>query len=439
MTAQTFDQDISFCDIALCERCQTPVEANIAVAHGSVVLTTDCPSHGKLSRVLEANSEFFGLQLQAQQTPGLEQLRWAGLGSIQIGIAQQPLAVTFEVTDDCDLTCSTCIANSFAGAGNFKPLPVLYKMMKLAVTKGGFPSTALISGGEPTMHPEIEMIIEHAFIEGFDHVVLVTNGKRISEDRKFVRRLKENFSQLEVFLQFDSVNPTVLTQIRGSDLRKLRLSALSQLTEAEIATTLVCVVASGASEDGIGEVIEQFSTVRNVKGINLQPLRVSGRHANTESVLSSDCSPSVGKLVEALERVVGFVKPNDIVPHPASPGMVACGYWSRSRGFVSRTAETVSSHSDGKVLSLFTVPKENDEDIFRLTIVNYQDRFSFRKSLTGQDPIFVVTPNFRLVPLDLYYMFGEPLGTCLGRSSWKLPFDSQFVISSSQSESQKCH
>jgi hypothetical protein len=256
------------------------------------------------------------------------------------------------------------------------------------------------------MHRDLEQVIEHAYAVGFESVILISNGMRFAEENDFAKRLKGRFPNLEVFLQFDSTNPNVLIEIRGSDMSSLRIAALHALAEAELYTTLVCVVTSGLCTKEIGSVIEEFSTVPTIRGINLQPLRVSGRHENEQ--LGVDCAPSTGELVSVLHDQVQFVNETDIIPHPLAPWEVSCGYWDRSNHFRSMTEVVFRDVNRRTSIPLFAPPTNEEQDLFRVAIVTYLDRFCLRTSVTALDPIFIVTKNLNLVPLDLYYMFGEP-------------------------------
>jgi uncharacterized radical SAM superfamily Fe-S cluster-containing enzyme len=62
-----------------------------------------------------------------------------------------------------------------------------------------------ISGGEPTLHPDILAVIDAAQARPIRHLMLNTNGLRIASDPDFVASLAERKTGLEVYLQFDSL------------------------------------------------------------------------------------------------------------------------------------------------------------------------------------------------------------------------------------------
>jgi len=83
-----------------------------------------------------------------------------------------------------------------------------------------------ISGGEPTLHPEIESIIRLAKSKQFKYVMLNTNGIRIAEDEGFVKSLQQFAGGFEVYLQFDGFKDSTYLKLRGQNLLAKKLKAL---------------------------------------------------------------------------------------------------------------------------------------------------------------------------------------------------------------------
>ena len=120
------------------------------------------------------------------------------------------------------------------------------RMMDALVASEGEPDLLQISGGEPTIHPQILDIIAAAKRRPIRHVMLNTNGVRIAKDKDFVKALAELKPGFEVYLQFDSLRPEVLRRLRGRDLTAIRQRALESLERHAISTTLVAVVEQGS-------------------------------------------------------------------------------------------------------------------------------------------------------------------------------------------------
>jgi hypothetical protein len=262
-----------------------------------------------------------------------------------------------------------------------------------------------VSGGEPTIHPDLWRIIEVVYEHGAEHVVLISNGRRFAEEPHLVRRLKKSFPELEVFLQFDTFDADLLVDLRGVDLSDIRREAIKHLAAAGVYTTLVAIVKEGQSIDEIGATVEFALTMPNIRGVQFQPLRATGRHA--EGTPLAGAAPTVGGVVRALSDQLDFVSPADVIPHPLAPGTIAVGYWDRKsrRPITSAVVGTPSGH-----LPNLIAPPPMDQvadDPFRVLVVCYLDKFNWRSDLVSNSPIQVLTRSGVLMPLDLYYLFGE--------------------------------
>src|SRR5581483_2074936 len=104
-----------------------------------------------------------------------------------------------------------------------------------------------------------------------------TNGLRIAHDADFARRLADYMPGFEVYLQWDSLSPHVLRELRGEDLSDVRRRAIDRLNEHNISTTLVVTLKKGANDDEIGETIDFALKQGCVRGVTFQPIQSAGR------------------------------------------------------------------------------------------------------------------------------------------------------------------
>ena len=151
-------------------------------------------------------------------------------------------------------------------------------MLDALVRSEGEPDLVQISGGEPTIHPQILDILAAARRRPIKHVMLNTNGIRIAEDPAFCDALAELRPGFEVYLQFDSLNDDALKNIRGAALTRIRRQALANLEARNISTTLVCTVKRGVNDAEIGEIVRHALKYKCVRGINFQPVQDAGRN-----------------------------------------------------------------------------------------------------------------------------------------------------------------
>jgi len=105
--------------------------------------------------------------------------------------------------------------------------------------------------------------------------MLNTNGLRISQDDEFTKRLADLMPGFEIYLQFDSLRPSVLRNLRGEDLSGIRMRALDRLNKLNISTTLVVTLKKGQNDDEIGQIIDFALKQPCVRGVTFQPVQIA--------------------------------------------------------------------------------------------------------------------------------------------------------------------
>ena len=191
---------------------------------------------------------------------------------------QHSCLALIEINDECNLTCPVCFADSSPQKTRHRTLAEIDGMLETLVESEREPDLVQISGGEPTIHPQILDILKLAKSKPIRHIMLNTNGIRIARDKAFVAELAELKPGFEVYLQFDSLRKSALENLRGADLRRIRETALANLEEAGISTTLVCVVKRGQNDDEIGAIVRHALTYACVRGVTFQPVQDAGRN-----------------------------------------------------------------------------------------------------------------------------------------------------------------
>jgi uncharacterized radical SAM superfamily Fe-S cluster-containing enzyme len=193
--------------------------------------------------------------------------------------------------------------------------------------EGGRIDVLMLSGGEPTVHPDIIPVLEEAINHNVTRVVLNTNGVRIARDDKFVAALAKLRGRLEVYLQFDGFNLETHLYHRGEDLRETKAEAVRRLAAARIFTTLVMAVAEGVNDSEMGRVVEYAFETDYIGGVSFQPVFGSGR-ANLIDPMQR--VTTTGVLKRLGEQTGGLVTAKDFIALPCShPDCCSISYFVR--------------------------------------------------------------------------------------------------------------
>ena len=264
------------------------LQGNLVLEDGSVYLRRYCRrGHGEVVSLYDEDYELWEY-LQQWRVPTRQivpdtpdnllpiPMGYAqGLGDLQ---TQHSCILLIDVTESCNLRCPTCFAESAPGIGRFARLPHIMRTLDASIEReGGKIDVLMLSGGEPTVHPEIVEIIREATARKVTRVLLNTNGIRIARDDAFLGALAGMRDRVEVYLQFDGFELETHLFHRGEDLREMKERAIGRLTGAGIFTTLTMVVADGVNDHEIGRVAEYAFDTEYIAGVAYQPVFGSGR------------------------------------------------------------------------------------------------------------------------------------------------------------------
>jgi len=319
--------------VSLCADCLAPVPAKIIEEDGAVFYLKRCRTHGVQKVRVSGDPAFWRAQetwVKPSDRPQAFATRIEEGCPYDCGLCpdheQHSCLAILEVNETCNLTCPVCFAGSSPAQTGQKTLAECEALLDMLVAAEGEPDLLQISGGEPTLHPQIMDILRAAKSRPIRHVMLNTNGLRIAKDPAFVAELASLKPGFEVYLQFDSLRPEALKTLRGADLTRIRQQALQALEVAGISTTLVVTVKQGVNDDETGAIIDHALTWSCVRGVTFQPIQDAGRNEGfdpaRDRITLSDIRASV-----IAHGVFGAA---DMIPLPCNPSSICVGYGLRS-------------------------------------------------------------------------------------------------------------
>jgi len=435
---------------SLCEVCHALVPAKILIEGDNVYYRKRCREHGVQKALVSTDAAYYRLcsdYLKPGDRPLAYQSRTDHGCPYDCGLCpdheQHSCLALIDVNNACNLNCPVCFADSGTHRTDHRSLDEIARMMDALVASEGEPDLLQISGGEPTIHPEILDILAMAKARPIRHLMINTNGVRIARDPAFADALAGLMPGFEVYLQFDSLRPAALKELRGADLSRIRIEALEALEARGISTTLVVVVKRGVNEDEIAELIDFALGWTCVRGITFQPIQDAGRNVgfapNRDRVLLTDIRRAIVEAGTAFGEA-------DMIPLPCNPESISIGYALRNgRNITPVTsffpkedlvaavpnAVTFEKHPElhrqvMNFFSLATAQANNEErlaellcclpeipfpadlgyeNIFRLTIVEFLDPHNFCISRVKRSCVHFVTPSGQIIPFDTYNLF----------------------------------
>lgn len=310
-------------------------------------------------------------------------------------------------------------------------------MLDVICENEGSPDVVQISGGEPTVHPDLFEILDYAKTLPIRHLMLNTNGIRIAKDKKFAERLASYMPDFEVYLQFDSLKSSALEKLRGEDLREVREAALENLNSLNLATTLVVTLQRGVNTEEIGSIIEYALAQRCVRGVTFQPTQVAGRNQNFNPDTERYTLTQVR--ADILQQSSRFL-PDDIIPVPCNPDSLAMGYALKLGGKVIPLTRYINPQDllDGsrntivyeqetglqdKIIKLFSTaqspiratdslrsllcclphisaPTLSYDSLFRVIIMQFLDAYNFDVRAVKRSCVHIINKDDAIIPFD---------------------------------------
>ncbi len=281
---------------------------------GRVYLRRTCAEHGTNSVCIASDARFYWL---AKGDPGnaccsggaccsADGSNTGTLGRNAPGRGDGPFETLstclalIEIVNSCNLACPTCYADSPVGAGtkvDAVPLDELKSRIQGVLERKGKIEILQLSGGEPTLHPQFFELVRWAQANpGIDYLLLNTNGVRIAKDDAFLEELGQTFRYggMQLYLQFDGPQAVGQLDLRGADLRELRVRAIERCQQINLPITLAMTV-NETNLPQLWETIEFGLRYPHIRGVSFQPMFLSGR---------------VGQVLNRSQRVAGSLPAN---------------------------------------------------------------------------------------------------------------------------------
>lgn len=301
--------------MALCPDCKAKVMARAVEREGKVFLEKFCPSHGISNVLISSDAAWYQDSIRyvkPRQLPldiNVREFRGCPESCGSCPQHQQHTCLpVIEITTDCNLECPVCL----------KDLDRRFRMSRrdfegiidnLLRCEGRI-DVLNLSGGEPTVHPELPDFLQMTRDKGVTQTTVSTNGLALLRSPRLRRAFKDTGTI--VALQFDGFRPATYEFLRGEDLAQAKLDLIKVLEEEGIRYSLVATLANGVNQDEIPAIVDFFFSSRAVS-LMFQPIALTGE-AKQFSQGERITIPDVVHAVETSR----FVGKGDFNPLPCS-------------------------------------------------------------------------------------------------------------------------
>jgi hypothetical protein len=425
---------------SLCPACRRLVPAKIIARGGRVYFRKTCPEHGRVEDFVWSDARSYDRHeldepAKAVRVHATEASRGCPYDCGLCPEHEQHTCVGLaEITSSCNLKCPMCFAESGPG-GRHWSWETYTRVVDNFVRQEGEPDVLQLSGGEPTIHPEIVRMVRYAYERPIQVVMINTNGIRLANDPALVRALAPMRDRLEIYLQFDGFSERASEELRGESLVSVKLRALDALAEHGIRATLVSTVQHGVNLGEVGAIVKFGLERPGVRGASFQPASYVGRHVDPVDLERRVTMPDVVKAI--VDQTGGIFREDDFLPVPcAHPNCHRMAYVYRGGGApvpVSRfldlrnNADLVANtlvytpQKARAIVSAFLARQEGccdasgrgfveaalaekltGAEVFRITITAFLDRHTFDVRRVMKCCIGFLLPTGHTVPFCAY-------------------------------------
>ncbi len=327
---------------SVCPECLRTLDCRIISRDGKIFLQKECQEHGFFEIILSSDSDAY-IKAIKENVPGIKPK------FIQTPVSkgcpndcgfcdehQQHTCVgIIEITDDCNLHCPVCFAGSESSFS--LSLEKVKEMIDLFVEREENPEVLQISGGEPTLHPDILDILEYAGKKGILYPVLNTNGIKLA-DLGFAEKVAatvpsddSSVGKPVIYFQFDGFSDEIYMALRGKPLLETKMKALENCKKLGMTVALVSTLVKGVNDHEMGKIIDFAMGESYIKMVNFQPATLTGRHELSDKISGRMTIPDV--LSEIKLQTKGTLKEDSFITTPCPyPTCYVCAYVYSNNG-----------------------------------------------------------------------------------------------------------
>jgi len=270
--------------LAYCPECHKTEHARIVEKEGGVFMERLCPRNGPVSVkivsdyrwYIERSKECQKISEFPDPFPSKKGCPFdCGPCEWHTGGIHLPV---LSITNDCNLSCPICFTYNRADKKYYKSVEDTRTTIRKIVERSGGVQLINLTGGEPTLHPDLFAILDACRHEGIGRITLNTNGLRIAREKGFAEKVKE--SGVQIVLSLDTVDPVKSRIIHGKDITAAKIQALEILERLEIPTTILAVCIKGVNEEDVAGITHTYLKKSFIRSVTIQNMTFTGKNGS---------------------------------------------------------------------------------------------------------------------------------------------------------------
>lgn len=304
MTTQEVAKTVIKSSVGYCKSCDGNEQVLITSNGCGVYYERMCPKRGRIKTKIVSDPEWYYKRVHKFKPRKISTddaldtklllgcPKDCGLCREHVGEICLPV---FSITNDCNLNCPICFTFNRPDKRYYKSLSETEAIIDHLLSKTGTLELINITGGEPTLHPELFELISLARKKGVNRITMNSNGIRIANDMEFAKKIRD--AGVQVVLSVDTFSESKSIIIHGADISQKKRKALARLEELNIPTTILSVCIKDVNESDVQEVVKDYFSKDFVRSMTIQNMTFTGKNGDL-------FSPRTHITIDEVERLV---------------------------------------------------------------------------------------------------------------------------------------
>ncbi|MBI5384025.1 MAG: radical SAM protein [Verrucomicrobia bacterium] len=359
---------------AMCRQCRALVPARVIEEGGAVFQERLCPACGPARARIADSVEWYldrmatTVRCKPARLPGTPVREGCpkdcGPCTFHANACHLPV---FSVTNACNMECPICFTYNRADRKYFMSREELRSLLDRLIERAAPFDLINITGGEPTLHPDILELLRECQRPEIGRVTMNSNGLRLAADEDLCRALAD--LGVYVILSFDTFRAETALKMHGRDVIAEKRRALENLQRFGVGTTLLNVMVRGLNDDEIGGVLALAKEHSVVRSVTVQTMTFTGKGG--QDFAPRETMPLDGA-AKALEMATsGTMRAADFFPHAgAHPLCYSVAYFLKDSGSYRSLTDFFTVEELRQMLGhgYLLQPDDSSQELFRRAI-----------------------------------------------------------------------
>ncbi len=309
----------------LCKTCKEALPATVVAIANEVWMRKSCAQHGPQEVRISTSAEWYE---RVRETNQVYTSPKVFKKDIDLGCpfdcgpctshTQKVRLPVVTITSACNLDCPICYVHNKNDDAYHMPLADFALILEHLKTDHGAELDLInLTGGEPTLHPQLFEMLDMAKAAGIHRVTVCSNGVKLAKDEAFVEKLGKYGARIA--LSFDTFDPHTDKLMQGAHLLDLKLECMRLLDKHGVDCTLIPVMTRGVNEHEVGKILDFALSRPSVRHIEVHTMTFTGQSGTTFQEGHRSGRISMFEVLEEIElRTEGLLKPTDFVSSPCA-------------------------------------------------------------------------------------------------------------------------